>query len=54
MGLLAARQDVLSLAYAAHPERFVKHPPAPEALPAEAWINCPQPLLALPPPDVRH
>ena len=52
--LLAARQDVLSLAYAAHPERFVKHPPAPETLPAEVWINRPQPLLALPPPDVLH
>jgi len=52
--LLAARQDVLSLAYAAHPERFVKHPPVPETLPAEVWINRPQPLLALPPPDVLH
>jgi putative transposase len=52
--LLAARQDVLSLAYAAHPERFVKHPPAPGTLPAEVWINRPQPLLALRPPDVLH
>ena len=52
--LLAARQQVLSLAYAAHPERFVKHPPAPERLPAEVWINRPQPLLALPRPEVLH
>jgi putative transposase len=52
--LLAARQEVLSLAYTAHPERFVKHPPAPEKPPAEVWINRPQPLLALPPPDVLH
>jgi len=52
--VLAARQDVLSLAYATHPERFVKRPPAPEMLPAEVWINRPQPLLALPRPDVLH
>ena len=52
--LLAARQDVLSLAYSAHPERFVKHAPLPETLPAEVWINRPQPLLALPRPDVLH
>ena len=52
--ILAERQRVLSLAYAAHPERFVKHPPAPEPLPAEVWINRPLPLLALPPPQVAH
>ena len=52
--VLSARQDVLSLAYAAHPERFVKHAPLPEALPAEVWINRPQPLLALPSPGIRH
>jgi hypothetical protein len=51
---LAARQEVLSLTYNAHPERFVKRPPAPEMLPAEVWMNRPQPLLALPPPDVPH
>jgi putative transposase len=52
--LLAARQAVLSLAYSAHPERFVKHAPLPERLPAEVWINRPQPLLALPLPAVLH
>jgi putative transposase len=52
--LLAARQEVLSLAYRAHPERFVKHAPVPKALPGEVWINRPQPLLALPPPQVLH
>ena len=50
--ILAERQRVLSLAYAAHPDRFVKHPPAPEALPTEVWINRPLPLLELPPPAI--
>jgi len=39
----AARQDTLDLAYAAHPERFVRKPPQPPALPGPAWINQPQP-----------
>ncbi|MGH8898852.1 MAG: IS3 family transposase [Egibacteraceae bacterium] len=38
----AARQDTLDLAYATHPERFVRKPPAPPALPAPAWINQPK------------
>jgi putative transposase len=50
--VLAERQRALSLAYAAHPDRFVKGPPVPEPLPAEVWINRPQPLLELPPPDI--
>ena len=50
--VLAERQRVLALAYAAHPDRFVKGPPQPEALPTEVWINRPQPLLALPPPHI--
>lgn len=37
----AARRDVLGLAYAAHPERFVRKPPEPPKLPAAAWINKP-------------
>jgi putative transposase len=41
--LFLARQGVLHLAYAAHPERFVKGPPAPPALPEAVWINPPQP-----------
>lgn len=48
--ILAERQQVLSLAYQLHPDRFVKGLPAPEALAAEVWINRPLPLLALPPP----
>ena len=37
----AARADVLSAAYAAHPERFVRQPPAPPPLPDASWINRP-------------
>ena len=37
----AARGDVLDLAYAAHPERFVRKPPEPPKLPQAAWINKP-------------
>ncbi len=37
----ARRADVLSLAYAAHPERFVRKPPEPPQLPGPAWINRP-------------
>jgi len=42
-GLLTKRQQVLHLAYVAHPERFVKGQPTPPALPAAVWINPPQP-----------
>lgn len=37
------RQEVLNRAYAAKPERFVKGPPRPAAVPAAAWINPPSP-----------
>ena len=37
----AQRAEVLAAAYAAHPERFVRKPPQPPALPAPAWINRP-------------
>ncbi len=36
-----ARQRTLDIAYALHPERFVKSPPSPPELPATAWINPP-------------
>ena len=39
--LLAARQQVLDAAYAAHPERFVRRPPAAGAPPTAVWINKP-------------
>jgi putative transposase len=37
----AARRDVLNAAYAATPERFIRRPPRPPALPTAAWINKP-------------
>jgi putative transposase len=36
------RQQVLQVAYAAHPERFVRGAPKPPSLPQEVWINRPQ------------
>jgi putative transposase len=36
------RQHVLQVAYAAHPERFVRGEPKPPSLPEEVWINKPQ------------
>jgi putative transposase len=44
--VLAARQDVLSAAYTAHPERFVRRQPTAGSVPAAVWINKP----AAPPP----
>ena len=37
----ARRADVLTAAYLAHPERFVRKPPAPRELPTASWINPP-------------
>ena len=37
----ADRARVLNAAYAATPERFIRHPPKPPALPTAAWINKP-------------
>ena len=36
------RAIVLDAAYTAHPERFVRRPPQPPALPGAVWINKPQ------------
>ena len=44
--LHAARADVLNGAYALHPERFVRKPPAPPELPTAAWINKPKEVAA--------
>jgi putative transposase len=44
------RQHTLDIAYAAHPERFVRKPPQPPALPTEVWIN-PSPKPEACPPD---
>ena len=43
---LAARAVTLADAWRAHPERFPRGLPLPPALPAEAWINRPKPLVA--------
>ena len=50
-----ARAAVLTAAFAATPERFVRHAPVPPALPTAAWSNPPK-LLAVPPAaeDVRQ
>jgi putative transposase len=37
-----ARARVLATAYAVHPERFVRRPPAPRPLPTAVWINPPE------------
>jgi putative transposase len=42
----AKRQAALHLAYAAHPERFVKGLPQPPALPTAVWINPPKAVTA--------
>jgi putative transposase len=39
---IAARAGVLALAYAAHPERFVRGVPQPAAAPSAVWINAPK------------
>ena len=35
------RRETLAVAYALHPERFVRHAPVPPPLPTAAWINQP-------------
>ena len=40
-GVLAARQTVLDMAHATHPERFVHRPPTPLTLPSQVCINPP-------------
>ena len=39
--VIEAREQVLSLAYAKHPERFVRGCPKPQLLPTAVWINPP-------------
>jgi putative transposase len=38
----AARARVLTTAYAAHPERFVRRHPQPPTFPTTSWINEPE------------
>ncbi len=40
-GMVAARQQVLDMAYVQHPERFVRKPPEAPQLPKAVWINPP-------------
>jgi putative transposase len=42
------RARVLQTAYAAHPERFVRHAPVPPPLPGPAWINKPLEVSSTP------
>jgi putative transposase len=44
--VLVQRRAVLDAAFAAHPERFVRQAPTPRELPAEVWINQPEPAPA--------
>lgn len=39
--VVQARQQVLDIAYAAHPERFVRGRPVPPEVPTAVWINPP-------------
>jgi putative transposase len=48
----ASRAAVLAAAYRQHPERFVRRPPAPPALPTTSWIN--PPGEQKPPLSKRH
>ena len=41
-GVIEAREQVLSSAYAKHPERFVGGCPRPQSLPTAVWINPPK------------
>ncbi len=43
---VAARQEVLAAAYAAHPERFVRGAPTPARVPHTVWINPPETATA--------
>jgi putative transposase len=45
---VAARSDVLSAAFAAHPERFVAGTPRPPGRPTAVWINPPKRALVEP------
>jgi putative transposase len=42
-GVRTQRCAVLAAAYTAHPERFVRKPPEPPAVPTAVWINPPSP-----------
>ena len=41
------RAVILSAAYQAHPERFVRKPPEPPKIPTNSWINPPEEMEAI-------
>ncbi len=41
------RAVILSAAYDAHPERFVRKPPVPPKIPTNSWINPPEEMEAI-------
>lgn len=43
--IVEKRQEVLSEAFQAHPERFVRKPPTPPEIPPAVWINPPEKIL---------
>jgi len=47
----AQRTQTLAVAYAAHPERFVRRAPIPPPLPKPAWINPPEASIAREPSE---
>jgi putative transposase len=49
----AARQLVLDVAHAAHPERFVRKAPVAALPPAAAWINPPLDIAVPPSQEAR-
>jgi len=49
--VLAGRQEILDLAYARHPERFVRGRPRVPEPPSEVWINRPGSGVVLPGPE---
>ena len=51
--VIDARQTVLTAAYATHPERFVRRPPAPPAAPTAVWINPPKPATDIANPGAK-
>ena len=44
--MVEARQQVLDMAYAQHPERFVRKQPQAPQLPEAVWINPPVRIAA--------
>jgi len=46
--IIEQRAKHLCAAYAAHPQRFVNKPPAPQALPLAVYINPPAPAVSTP------